>query len=275
MMKRSGIVVLATATLGLIASQALAALPFSTGFESPEGYTNGSQLVSNPNWTGDGQDTTGWQITNSTVGGSAASSGAQWVLASGASATTTKFQWTVTPVTDFTVQPAIMGSADVKLVSPAAGTIDRSTLAGVAMYDAAVNFIGGLTLIIDAQNLAGAGANAMLLELDFGDNTGVLYNLGVTNALNQYLNLGLKVDFTTNSVFGYLNGTQLPDVGSSGGATNFHDFDLLLGEVSTTAGGTLGRAGFDNYTVAQIPEPISMLLFVLGGCFALARRGRA
>jgi len=249
-------------------------LPFSTGFEAAQGYANNSQLAANANWTGDGQDSTGWQVTNSSVGGSGPKSGSQWVLASGATASVTKFQWTVTPVTDFSTYSTIVGSSDVKLVSPSSGTTNRSTLAGIQMYDAAITQIAQLLLIIDAQNLAGLGANRMLLELDFGDNTGFIYDLGVSNALNQYVNLGLSWNAQTDTVTGYFNGAPLPDVGSSGGLTDFHDFDLILGSASTTSAGTRARGGFDNYSIAQVPTPSTLALVGLGG-FAATRRRRA
>lgn len=255
-----------------VASSALATtLPFSTGFEAAEGYTNGTQLATNANWTGDGQDTGGWQVTNSTVGGSAAAAGTQWVLTSGATATTSKFQWTVTPVTDFSTQSIIEGSADVKLVSPTSGTINRTMIAGIQMYDAAVTSIAQLYLIHDAQNLLGGGANKLYVELDFGDDTGVAYDLGVTNGLNTYYNLALSVDFATDTVTGYVDGIALPDTGSTGGASDFHDFDLFLSS-TTTAAGTRGRAGFDNYMVRQVPEPASLGLLALGALFVGRRR---
>lgn len=257
----------------LVAPTFAATLPFSTGFEAGEGYANGAQLATNANWIGDGQDTTGWLITNGAVGGSGAASGSQWILASGASNTTTKFQWVVAPVTDFTSNSIIAGSADVKIASPASGTINRTSIAGLQMYDAAVNRIGDISLILDAQNTYGGGANRMLIRLIFGDNTGFLYDLGVNNALNQYLNLGLSVNFQANTVTGYVNGVALPDVGTAGGFTNFHDFDMYLAS-STTSAGVRGRGGFDNYQVSHIPTPGTLALLGIGG-LAAARRRRA
>lgn len=275
-MKR-GTIAIALAAVAALATNANATLiPFSTGFEAAEGYTSGTQLATYPDWTGDGQDASGWQVTNSTVGGSGASSGTQWVLASGATASTSKFQWTVTPVTDFSTLPAVIGSADVKLASPASGTINRTGIAGLSMFDATVTFIGGISLIIDNQNLLGAVANQAFVELDFGDGTFELYDLGVNNLLNTYINLGLAVDFTTDTVYGFVNGVQLPDTGSAGGATDFHDFDMSL-STSSTAGGTRMRGGFDNYSVAQgtiVPEPMTLTLAIFGG-LALLRRRRA
>lgn len=260
---------------GALSSTAFAtSLPFSTGFEANEGYTNGTELVTNSNWNGDGQDTSGWLVTNQSIGGSGPKSGSQWVLTSGATASITKFQWTVTPVTDFSSNPIINGSSDVKLVSPASGTVNRNTAVGVAMYDANIIAICDLVLIIDSENLSGLGAGRMLAELDFGDGTGVAYDLGVANQLNVYVNLGLSVNFTTGTVTGYVNGTALPDVGSTGGATDFHDFDLLLGSASTTVAGTRARGGFDNYSVSQTPEPATLSMLALALAFKVARRGR-
>jgi len=263
---------LAALGLGALVAQAHATtLPFSTGFEAGEGYTNGAQLATNANWIGDGQDTTGWLITNGTVGGSGAASGSQWILASGASNTVTKFQWTVAPVTDFTSNAIIAGSADVKIASPASGTINRTSVAGLQMYNAAVNRIGDISLIMDAQNLYGGGANRMFIRLIFGDNSGFLYDLGVSNALNQYINLGLSVNFQANTVTGYVNGVALPDVGTANGYTDFHDFDMYLAS-STTSAGTRGRGGFDNYQVSHIPAPGAVALIGIGGLAATRRR---
>jgi hypothetical protein len=256
-----------------LASNAYATiLPFSTGFEASEGYTNSSQLATNANWTGDGQDSTGWAISNSTIGGSGAAAGTQWVLASGATASTTKFQWTVTPVTDFSVLPAITGSADVKLVSPTSGTVNRSMVAGIQMYDSEVNQICSLALVMDTQNNYGLGAGQMLIALSFGDETGWIYNLGVANTMNDYVNLKLTANIVTGTVQGFVDGVALPDTGSTGGATDFHDFDLYYGRLLSTSSGTSSRAGFDNYSVMQdVPEPATLVLLALGG-FALLRR---
>src|SRR4051794_35939486 len=93
----AGAAAIAAASVSVLASTSFAGTLISTGFESAEGYTNGAQLVTNANWTGDGQDTTGWLITNSVVGGSGPKAGTQWVLASSPTATVSRFQWTVTP----------------------------------------------------------------------------------------------------------------------------------------------------------------------------------
>jgi len=260
---------LAALAFGAVSANAISL--FSTGFEAAQGYTNNTQLATNANWSGSGQDTSGWLVTNSTVGGSGASAGSQWVLTSGANATTTKFQWTNTPVTDFSVNNIIQGSTDVKLVSPASGSTTRTTFAGIQMYDAAVNLLGQMYLIIDSENLLGAGAGHMFVELDFADNTGHAYDLGVANALNQYVNLSLAADFTAGTLTGYFNGSALPDVGSLNGATDFHDFDLFLGSTSTS-GGTRARGGFDNYSISAVPAPASLALLGLGGLVAGRRR---
>lgn len=261
--------------LGALVAQAHATtLPYSTGFEAAQGYTNGSQLATNANWTGDGQDTSGWLVTNSSVGGSGASSGSQWVLASSPTASAARFQWTVTPVTDFSTYSTIKASSDVKLVTPASGTLNRSTLAGIQMYDASISRICQLLLIVDSQNSYGAGAGQMILELGFGDGTGFAYNLGVANALNQYVNLGLEANFQTGVVTGYLNGVALPNTGPIGAHTDFHDFDLIAGSLLSTSGGVRARAGFDNYSIEHVPAPSAMALLGVSGLLA-ARRRRA
>lgn len=258
--------------VGALASIASAAtIPFSTGFEASEGYTAGTQLATNPNWTGDGQDTTGWQITANTIGGSGPKSGAQWVLTNGATASASKFQWTVTPVTDFSVNSTIEGSADVKIVQPGSGTITRNTYVGIQMYTAAIDQVASLLFYIDAENLAGLGANRMLLLADYGDASSYVYDLGVSNVINTYVNLKLSANFVTGTVRGYINGNVLPDIGGTGGFTDFHDFDLTLGS-STTTGGTRGRGGFDNYSITAVPAPGSLALVGLAGLVGARRR---
>ncbi len=83
---------------------------------------------------------------------------------------------------------------------------------------------------------------AKKVALEFGDSSGVLYDLGVHHLLNTYVHLGLAADFSTGTVYGFLNGIQAPDTGPTGGATDFHDFDLFVGDVSN-GGGTRDRAG--------------------------------
>lgn len=263
----------AAAVAALAMNAGATTLPFSTGFEAAEGYTNGSQLSSNANWSGDGQDTSGWAISNTAIGGVGAKTGSQYVLVTAPTAgTPTRWQWTVTPVTDFSVNSIIAGSADVKLASPTSGSVNRSTSAGLQMYDAGVNLMAQIDLLCDAQNVYGAGAGQMFVELVFGDGSGFAYNLGVANALNQYVNLGLSVNFQAGTVTGYFNGVALPDVGSNGGASDFHDFDMFCGRTQTTTGGTAARAGFDNYTIAQTPAPGALALLGLGGLVAGRRR---
>jgi hypothetical protein len=267
----------ALAALALGAFSANAQTLFSTGFEAAEGYTNGTQLSANANWTGDGQDASGWQVTNTTVGGSGAKTGTQWVLASSPTASVpTRYQWTVTPVTDFSVNSTIVAGVDTKLVSPSSGSTNRSTLAGIQMYDAAVELIGALYLIHDTQNAAGGGAGEMLLEFDSGDGTTFnVYDLGVANATNQYVNLSLAANFQTGVLTAFFNGSALPDLGNTGGRTDFHDFDIVDGRITTTSGGTADRAGFDNYSVVQtVPAPASLALLGLAGGATLRRRRR-
>jgi hypothetical protein len=262
----------AAAIAALSLNATAATLPFSTSFEATEGYANGSQLSTVADWTGEGQDSSGWLITNQTVGGSAASAGSQWVLVNAPTATVSRFQWTSTPVTDFSVNSTVVGSADVKLVSPATGTVNRSTVAGVQMYDADINLLAQLAIVYDAQNAYGYGVNATVLQFVFGDNTGYTYDLGTTNPFNQYVNLALAIDFTTDTVKGYFNGVEIAETGSAGGATNFHDFDLFTARLLTTTGGTAARAGFDNYNISLIPTPGSIALMGLGGLVVARRR---
>jgi len=61
------ITALATAAAGFTSTAT--GLPYSTGFESAQGYTNGSQFFAHADWSGNGQDESGFTITNSTVGG--------------------------------------------------------------------------------------------------------------------------------------------------------------------------------------------------------------
>lgn len=250
----------------LVASTAMADVLYSTSFEPSEGYTNDTQLGAYPDWTGDGQDATGWLVTDQLVGGSGASTGTQWVLASSPTATTGgRWQWAVTPVTDFSILNEITAAADVKIASRDSGTINKSTLGGLQMYTAAVELIGGIYLMHDAENLYGLGAGRMLLEFVGADpDDGWAYDLGVADALDQYVELGLKVDFATDTVYGYLNGDVLPDTVGAGGATDFHDLDMFAGSAATGTG-RRARVGFDNYYVAQTPEPASAVLLILGG----------
>jgi len=261
------------AVAGMVASSASAGLLFSTGFEAAEGYTSGSQLASNANWSGSGQDTAGWGITNTTVGGSGAKNGSQWILANAPTAAVpTRWQWTNAPVTDFSVNSTVVGSADIKLVSPASGSVTRSTVAGLQMYTAAVDLICQIGVLVDAENTYGLGAGRMVLQLSFGDATGVAYDLGASNVLNTYVNLGLAVNFQTNTVTGYYNGVALPDVGSAGGVSDFHDLDMIVGRSTTTTGGTAARAGFDNYSVSTVPTPGAIALLGVAGLASRRRR---
>lgn len=264
---------LSAAAVAALAANALATtLPFSTGFEAAQGYANGSQLSTNSNWTGEGQDSTGWLITDQTIGGSGAAGGSQWILTTAPTASTSRFQWTSTPVTDFSVNSTVVGSSDVKLVTPGSGSVNRSTAVGIQMYDSNINLLAQLAIIYDAQNAFGLGVNATLISLTFADNSGFLYNVGTTNPFNQYINLGLAINFQTDTVTGFVNGNALPDTGSAGGATDFHDFDLFAARMLTTTGGTAARGGFDNYSINVVPTPASAALLGLGGMCIIRRR---
>ncbi|MFT3685409.1 MAG: MYXO-CTERM sorting domain-containing protein [Phycisphaerales bacterium] len=267
--------VLAAATTSVLASRASAVdLPFSTGFESSQGYTNGSQLFANANWNDDGQDSSGWTVTNSTVSGSGAASGSQWVLATAPVNTTGRIQWAVAPVTDFSTRPIITGSADVKLVSPASGTLNRTTSASVSAYNADLFMIASLSLIVDSQNTFGFGANHMLLQFFDRGASRMVYDIGSTPDLNHYYTLGLILDYSTGTYRGTVNGTLLSYVGSLAGATDFHDFDMSVEGRTNTTGGQRARAGFDNFSITQTPTPGAAALAGLAGSTLLRRRKR-
>jgi MYXO-CTERM domain-containing protein len=262
------------AAAGLSSLSLGAPLPFSTGFETAQGYANGSQLFANANWTGEGQDSTGWVITNQTIGGLGASSGSQWLLASSPAGTAGRITWPSTPVTDFSTQPLITGTADVRLIAPASGTLSRTTSASVAMYNADATMIASLSLIVDSQNTFGFGANHMLLQFfSFGASRRV-YDIGSTPDLTHFYTLSLTADFSAGTYRGSVNGTLLDYVGSLQGATDFHDFDLSVEGRTNTTGGQRARAGFDNFSVVQTPTPGAAALAGVAGSAALRRRRR-
>ena len=258
-----------------LASRAMATpVPFSTGFESP-GYTTGTQLATYPDWTGDGQDTAGWAVTNSTVNGAGAASGTQWVLANSPTfATPTRFQWTVNPVTDFSAGSTMVGSADVRLLSPASGTLNRTTIAGISMYNSNVDIIAAMYLMIDVQDTVGLGANRMYIQMVWGDTTEAIYDLNQTSTLGQYYHLELNANMVTGVVRASVNGLLLPQIGNTGGATDFHDFDMSVEITTATTGGQRARGGFDNFSISQVPTPSAAALLGVAGGAALRRRRR-
>jgi MYXO-CTERM domain-containing protein len=263
-----------TAAAGLVSCAAATPLPFSTGFEASQGYVSGSQIVSNPNWTGDGQDTVGITVTSNTVGGSGAASGSQWLLMSAPTpSVASRFAWPVTPVTNFSTLPVIVGSADVKLVSPASGVINRTSNASISMWDAAVNRVAGMSLVMDVQHAFGSANNEMYIQFINADGSHTEFDLGVANDLNHYYHLELSANFATGTFTGSVNGVTLPFVGSIGSATDFHDFDIDTDILVAQIGGGWARAGFDNFSIAQVPTPgAAALAGIAGG--ALVRRRR-
>ncbi|MFT3685410.1 MAG: hypothetical protein QM783_10860 [Phycisphaerales bacterium] len=281
MTKNVIVAALAAGCVAGVASRARATdLPFSTGFESNQGYASGSQLSTNANWNGDGQDTSGWTVTTSTVNGTAAASGTQWVLASSPTVTTaggsipTRFQWTVTPVTDFTTNPVMVGAADVRLLSPSSGTLNRTTIAGISMYNANIDIIASMYLMMDVENTVGLGANRMYIQFIWGDGSDAIYDLNQTSTLGQYYHLELSANMATGVVRGSVNGQLLPQIGNTGGATDFHDFDMSVEVTTSTVGGQRARAGFDNYSIAQVPAPAAAALAGLAGATLARRRAR-
>jgi hypothetical protein len=250
-------------------------LPFSAGFESSQGYASGSQIVSNVNWTGDGQDASGIAITSSTVGGSGAASGSQWILMNAATpSVASRFAWTVTPVTNFSTQAVMLGSADVKLVSPSSGVINRTSNASISMWDASVNRIAGMSLVMDVQHAYGSADNEMYIQFINADGTTSQFDLGVANDLNHYYHLELSANFATHTFTGSVNGVTLPFVGSIGTATDFHDFDIDTDVLVAQIGGGWSRAGFDNYSIAQVPTPGALVLAGIAGGEVARRRRR-
>jgi hypothetical protein len=261
--------------VGGLAAHSSAAVLVTSDFEAPT-YTSGTQLAAVAGWNGDGQDATGWTISSTVVGGSGAESGSQYVLVSAPTvAVPARFQWQSAPVTDFSVDSVITGTAGVKLVSPSTGTVNRSTIAGVAVYDAAGNEDAELDVFNDIENVEGNTAASWYIAQFFQDGTGYIYTL--TGApVNTYFDLSISIDYSTGLVTDSVNGSPLPETDTTT-ATDFHDFDMLTARVSSTTGGTANRGGFDNYSVvntAGVPEPT--LGLVTGGAFALiaARRRR-
>jgi len=254
-----------------------AALPFATGFESSQGYANGSQLSAKANWSGDGQDSSAWAVTNSTVNGLGASSGSQWVLVTAptaSGATRQRSQWVVTPASDLTTQAPITGSADVRLIAPSSGTLNRTTSASIAMFDNDEFMIASLSLIVDCENNFHFGVNHTLLQFySFGVSQKV-YDLSATSDLTHYYSLSLTADFAAGTYRGSVNGTPLDYIGSLQGATTFRDFDLGADARTNTSGGQRARAGFDNYSISQVPEPGAATLFAMAAGAALRRRQR-
>jgi hypothetical protein len=250
----------------------------STGFEASETptYTNGAQLATVAGWNGDGQDTTGWTISSSFVGGSAAESGSQYVLVSSPTAATpAHFQWQSQPVTDFSVDSVVTGTAGVKLVSPLTGTVDRSTVAGVAIYDAAGTEDAELDVFNDIQNVEGGTAASWYIAQFFQDGTGYIHTL--TGApVNTYFDLSISIDYSTGIVTDSVDGTPLPETDTTT-ATDFHDFDMLTARTASTSGGTANRGGFDNYSVVtsvSVPEPTLLGLMGVAAAAMLGRRRR-
>ncbi len=255
-----------------------AALPFSTGFESP-GFANGSQLSANADWNGDGQDTSAWAVTNSVVNTLGPSTGTQWVLVTAptaSGATRERTQWVVTPAGDLTAQPLITGSADVRLIAPTSGTLNRTTSASIAMYDSDEFMIASLSLIVDSENLFHFGVNEMVLQFSSLDASQKVYDLSATSDLTHYYSLSLTADFAAGTYRGSVNGVPLDYIGSLQGLTTFRDFDLEVDSRTSTASGQRARAGFDNYSISQTstPEPAAAALFGMAGVAALRRRQR-
>lgn len=279
----------AVAALGLgFAAQSFATTTlYSTGFE--EG-TVGQSITAAPfSFFKDGSASA---VVNdgTTIPGSSVSGKGVTVIPPAATSGTWAYKINAIADPASTAEPVVTASADFNVTSPASGTANKSVFYGLQMYDNNVALLADILLFWDAENAAGAGANHMILFVDWAndatttaDDGGTGFDLGVFTSAQLstigFSNLAISLDYSTGTASFFLDGTNLAtDIAQPtpfSNAAGYSDSDIYISRFTT--GGTLPRFFLDNYSVttSAVPEPVSAGALALVGTGVVARRRRA
>jgi hypothetical protein len=228
-----------------ICAPAFSTTLFSTGFEASEGYTAGTNLGTVSPWNILDSNPANFEISNAMANG-----GTQSIAYDTAPNFGNGWAWvSLSYDPGSTSEQILQGSVDIFLTDDAQG----NSVFGLGGYDSTGSLVGGL--FVDGT------------DLNLDDQVGT--TSGGTVSLNSWNTFMVQLDYSTNTLTGFLNGSQVAT--STFDGTTVTDFDLFAAATAFNA------AAFDNYNVssAPVPEPASLAVLALGGIAMLRRRKKA
>lgn len=260
--------VVSAAAVLAIASGASAAITYSTSFESPT-WTGSAGGTAFSGQNGFASTSAGYGVVNNAAN---AHTGSQYVrvLANSVAASTGGSAWGYNFSAGAVLTPGIIEISGWVRIAGTLGT--RGGFVGFDAYTSTTNRLGAISMNNDGSILVLNGVNN-----GSGGTASAQTGAGFISNVNAWHQLGLTLDFSTNTITYWVDGVALGAPAGfntwDAGLTDFGSAALWSNRGASGTNGTSVEYRWDDLTISNtIPAPSALALAGIGGLVANRRR---